>query len=73
MNTEILLARDTDGYRVIQGHDRLHEMLSANNEVFVDVQAESGRAKIFRTATGLQVGKDSRYLPLKDFFPNNSN
>ena len=66
MDNEIVLARDCNGYRVVSGRHRLEAVLCATNEVFADVAGERGRAKVFRTAEGLLVCKDSRELPLLD-------
>jgi hypothetical protein len=65
MDKEILLVREKDGFRVLFGHNRLKAILQVTNELFVDVKWENGRAKVFRTADGIQVSKDSRNLPLK--------
>ncbi len=67
MDSEILLVREADGYRILCGRQRLIAALRENGEAFADVESESGRAKVFRTANGFQVSKDSRHLPLKDF------
>lgn len=67
MDPNILLVKERNGYRVMYGHTRLSEVLKVTDEVFVDVQWEEGKAKIFRTADGLQVAKDSRHLPLLNF------
>lgn len=67
MDTEILLVKERNGYRVMYGHHRLNEVLKVTNEVFVDVKWEQGKAKVFRTANGLLVAKDSRHLPLLNF------
>jgi hypothetical protein len=67
MNSEILLVKERNGYRVMYGHNQLNEVLKVTNEVFVDVKWEQGKAKVFRTASGLLVAKDSRHLPLLNF------
>lgn len=67
MDPNILLVKERNGYRVMYGHARLSEVLKVADEVFVDVQWEEGQAKVFRTADGLQVAKDSRHLPLLNF------
>lgn len=67
MDLDILLVKERNGYRVMYGHARLSEVLKATDEVFVDVQWEQGKAKVFRTAKGLLVAKDSRHLPLLNF------
>jgi len=67
MDLNILLVKERNGYRVMYGHAHLSAALKAANEVFVDVQWEEGKARIFRTAEGLQVAKDSRRLPLLNF------
>lgn len=67
MDPNILLVKERNGYRVMYGHTRLSEVLQVADEVFVDVQWEQGKAKVFRTADGLKVAKDSRHLPLLNF------
>jgi hypothetical protein len=67
MNGEIVLVKERNGYRIIYGHHQLASVLKKANEVFVDVKWEEGKAKIFRTAQGLVVAKDSRHLPLLNF------
>lgn len=67
MDSDILLVKERNGYRVMYGHLRLHEVLKVTDEVFVNVKWEEGKAKVFRTANGLLVAKDSRHLPLLNF------
>lgn len=67
MGPDILLVKERNGYRVMYGHSRLSEVLKVNNEVFVEVKWEQGKAKVFRTPNGWVVAKDSRHLPLLNF------
>lgn len=64
MDEEIVLARESEGFRIVAGHRRLGAALVASDEAFANVTGEPGRAKVFRTPQGLQVCKDSRNLPL---------
>ena len=63
MNTDILIIRDGEGYRVLFGHLRLTTVLSMSGEAFVDIKGE-GKAKIIKTSKGWQVNKGSQQLPL---------
>ena len=67
MDPDILLVKERNGYRVMYGHGRLSEVLKVNDEVFVEVKWEQGKAKVFRTPNGLLVAKDSRNMPLLNF------
>ena len=67
MEDEILLVKERHGYRIIYGHHQLTALLKKADEAFVSVKWEAGKAKVFRTAGGLLVAKDSRHLPLLNF------
>lgn len=63
MNPDIEIVRDGDGYRLLHGHLRLHNLLADSAEVRVDVRGE-GAVTVLRTHAGYVVGKDGMRIPL---------
>ncbi len=64
MSPDILIVRDGEGYRLLHGHLHLASILSASNEVSVDVRGD-GKICVVKTRNGLQVNRDRQRLPLK--------
>jgi hypothetical protein len=64
MNSDILLVRDGNGFRVLHGYLHLAAVLSIDTEVAADIKGEEGRATIRRTPNGLEVDKGCEQLPL---------
>ena len=63
MSPDILIVRESDGYRVLHGHLHLVNALSMSNEVTVDASGE-GKVKVVKTGSGYLVDQDNRRLPL---------
>lgn len=63
MNTEIVIVRDGETYRLLHGHLHLSNAMSQSNEVLVDVHGE-GTVKVVRTAKGFRVHSNDLQLPL---------
>lgn len=63
MNPEILLVRNSDGYRVLHGHLHLASVLDMSNEAIVDVSGE-GKVRVVKTPDGILIGEDNQRLPL---------
>jgi hypothetical protein len=59
MNTEILIIRDRDCYRVLHGHLHLASMLSIKDQVEVDV-VDEGKRVVVKTRKGYAIGADSQ-------------
>lgn len=66
MDSDIVIVRDGESYRVMHGHLRLSNMLAEESEVTIEVKDE-GKVKITRSKRGYLAGKDGRHLPL---YPN---
>jgi hypothetical protein len=64
MDSEIVLVRNSDGYRVLFGHLRLTTILMMSSEAMVNVKGEHETVKVVRTAKGLYVMKNNEQLPL---------
>lgn len=60
---DIVIIRDTSGYRLLHGHLHLANALSNRTEVLVDSK-EAGQIKIMKTATGLMAHQDNQFFPL---------
>jgi len=63
METEIVIAREKDGYRVMHGHLRLTALMSENTEIILNVQG-TGDVKVKRTPTGYAVYDGEVSLPI---------
>lgn len=63
MNSDIVIVREGEGYRLLHGHLRLATELGRAGEVDVDVRGE-GKVKIIRVHGELQVRHDGQRLPL---------
>jgi hypothetical protein len=63
MTPDILLVRHDDGYRILHGRLHLASIMSASEEVVVDVSGE-GKVKIVKTANGPLIENDNVRLPL---------
>ena len=63
MNTEIVIVRDGETYRLLHGHLHLSSAMSQASEVLIGVHGE-GTVKVVRTAKGYRVHGKDRQLPL---------
>lgn len=63
MSPDILIVRESDGYRVLHGHLHLVNALNMSNEVTVDASGE-GKVKVVKTGNGYLVDQDNHRLPL---------
>jgi hypothetical protein len=63
MCAEVVLVQDGAGYRVVFGYLRLAAIMSASNELLVDVKG-GGKALVLKTQNGLLVNKDNNQFPL---------
>jgi hypothetical protein len=63
MAPDIVIVRDSDGYRLLHGYLRLANLLNASNEAMVEIKGE-GMVRITRTRHGYIVGKDEQRMPL---------
>lgn len=64
MDSEIVLIRNSDGYRVLFGHLRLSTILMMSSEAQVNVKGERESVKVVRTAKGLYVLRNNERVPL---------
>ena len=63
MSPEILLVRNSDGYRILHGHLHLANLLNMSNEAIVDASGE-GKVKVIKTPRGILIGEANQCLPL---------
>jgi hypothetical protein len=63
METEIVISREEDGYRVMHGHLHLTALMCENAEIILYVQG-TGDVKIIRTAKGYAVDDGEVSLPI---------
>jgi hypothetical protein len=63
MSPEILLVRQSDGYRVLHGHLHLASVMSEQHEAIVEVSGE-GKVKAFKTSDGILIDNKNQRLPL---------
>jgi hypothetical protein len=63
MPHDIVIIKDSSGYRLLHGHLRLTNILRHSQEVIVEVKGE-GRVSIRKTGNEYLVGKDCGQAPL---------
>lgn len=63
MDSDIILVREEQNYRVLYGRLRLAGALSRADEVCINVKGE-GKVKILKTRGGLVVQQKNRRLPV---------
>jgi len=63
MTPEILLVRQSDGYRVLHGHLHLASVMSTSGEALVEASGE-GKVRVTKTSDGIVIGDKHRRLPL---------
>ncbi len=63
MDPDILIIRDSDGYRVLHGHLHLANKLNMSEEILVDVRGE-GPVRIVKKQGRLFVSNGNQRLPL---------
>ena len=63
MNPEILVVRQSNGYRVLHGHLHLASIMTATNEAIVEASGE-GKVKVVKTPDGMLIGVENRRFPL---------
>lgn len=63
MNSEIILIREEENYRVLYGRLRLAGDLCNADEICIDVKGE-GKVKVLKTRDGLFVKRNNRRLPV---------
>lgn len=66
MDSDIVIVRDGERYRVVYGHLRLSNLLAQDDAVTLDVRDE-GPVQIMRSKTGYVANKNGQRLPV---FPN---
>jgi hypothetical protein len=64
MPHDIVIVKDSNGYRLLHGHLRLANMLRKSQEVIVEVKGE-GCVSISKAGKGYLVGKDCVQTPLQ--------
>jgi hypothetical protein len=62
-NTDIVIVREGNCYRLLHGHLRLTSELTASSEVSLSVKGE-GEIPVIKTRGGYLVGKEGQRLPL---------
>ncbi|MBV8667031.1 MAG: hypothetical protein JO269_11165 [Burkholderiaceae bacterium] len=63
MYPDILLVRQSDGYRVLHGHLHLTSAMASSQEAFAHASGE-GKVKVVKTAEGIFIGEQGRRVPL---------
>jgi hypothetical protein len=63
MAPDILIAQESNGYRILHGHLRLANALNTCNEILVETN-NLEKIKIIKTAAGLIAGQNNHYLPI---------
>jgi hypothetical protein len=63
METEIVISREKDGYRVLYGHLRLTMLMSENTSIILNVQG-MGDVTVARTHGGYTVFDGKETLPI---------
>ncbi|MDB5841800.1 MAG: hypothetical protein JWQ23_3752 [Herminiimonas sp.] len=63
MSPDIVIIRESDGFRLLHGHLHLAIALDMHDEVKIDVKGE-GEIQVLKTRQGFFVSKDNQRLPL---------